>query len=702
MDKKTKWIWSKNISKNQHVLFVKNLKTSELNEKLKIKITAAYHYEIFINGKFISRGPVSGSPDNCLYDELSYDLTNDKELNIAVIVNYYKDTHIHYLLPTSTGGFAAKFTSGDFIFWTDETWKCLDLEMWNEDVSQKCFMINYLEDYDARKEPEGWDNKFFTDEVTESWNNADLIPDAEKIWSNYESRTVPYLKRKLVTSKSFQAYKTEEKGAEKIEEISIYCEKEKLDFIGEKNEYNLEVINTLLKNNEANVFAFDLEKEHIGFYYFEIEAPEGTIIEFSGAEAMKDGRPWIYRIDTLSSARYISKGGRQKFISFTWDGFRYIHFVIRNNSEKVRIIDVGCVERKASIKCTADFKSDDYKIQKIFELCKYTLEISAQEHLIDCPTREQSQYWGDALFVAESLWKGFSEKKYFNWFLDCYINVPFYENGQISCVYPGATLALLDYSLIPLIGQVIHKEQTGEYYRAKETFDKAMEIKKWYNNNKNAAGLIDFDYKEYFDKELVNFIDHPGIGWASFPHKGIERDGTSCPLNTFYYGFVKILSEMAEELGEKICESLKAEAKTLKENIRKYFFDGVVFHDVNRAGVQGEGTSWQTNFLAVYFEISEGAEAKKALLTMLENFETLCRTCPYFYFFNLPAMKKAGLQKEAVDLIKKMWWPMIERDATTAWEGFGGTERDSYCHPWSTAPFLFFLGEEKNQIYSII
>jgi len=189
------------------------------------------------------------------------------------------------------------------------------------------------------------------------------------------------------------------------------------------------------------------------------------------------------------------------------------------------------------------------------------------------------------------LWKGFGEKKYFNWYLDCYINVPLYENGQISCVFPGEHASLLDYSLIPLIGQVIHKKYTGEYYRTKETFDKAMEIKKWYDNNKNPDGLIDFDYKEYFDKKLINFIDHPGIGWAKFPHKGIERDGTSCPLNSFYYGFVKILSEMAEELGEKIGDNLKTEAKLLKEKIRKYFFDGKVFHDVNRTGVKGLGHS---------------------------------------------------------------------------------------------------------------
>ena len=698
MNKNTNWIWSENSSKNQHVLFAKNIKISDSSDKLNIKITAAYHYELFINGKFISRGPVPGDPKNCFFDELSYDLTKEKEVHIAIIVNYYNDTHIHYLLPTEMGGLSAEFSSKNLSFSTDETWKCLDLDMWKVDVPEKSLMINYLEDYDARKEPKGWENKIFFDEIIKDWDSAVLIPDSDKIWSNYTPRPVPYLKRKFIPPESYIAYKTYDKGAEKIEDISTYCEKEKLDVVKENADYNLNNINSLLENNQANVFAFDLKKEHIGFYYFDIEAPEGTVIEFCGAEAMKDGRPWIYRIDTLASARYVSKGGRQKFTSFTWDGFRYIHFVIRNNSDKVKIYNVGCLERKTTIKYTANFKSENKETQKIFDLCKYTLQISVQEHLIDCPTREQAQYWGDGLFVAESIWQGFSEKKYFNWFLDCYIDVPLYENGQISSVYPGEHTVLLDYTLIPLIGQTIHRKHTGKFYRTKETFDKAMKIKKWYDKNKNSDGLIDFNYTEYFDKKLINFIDHPGIGWAKFPHKGIERDGTNCPLNTFYYGFIKILSEIAEYLNEKAYYELKAEAELLKENIIKYFFDGELFHDVNRAGLQGEGTSWQSNFLAVYFEIIKGEKAKKALTAMIDNYDTLCRTTPYFYFYNLPAMQKAGLHNEAEILIKKMWGLMIEQNATTTWESFGGTDRDSYCHPWSTAPFLFYLNHNKEQI----
>jgi hypothetical protein len=34
---------------------------------------------------------------------------------------------------------------------------------------------------------------------------------------------------------------------------------------------------------------------------------------------------------------------------------------------------------------------------------------------------------------------------------------------------------------------------------------------------------------------------------------------------------------------------------------------------------------------------------------------------------------------------------MLDGSATTTWEGFLGDEKDSLCHPWSTAPFLYLI-----------
>jgi hypothetical protein len=250
---------------------------------------------------------------------------------------------------------------------------------------------------------------------------------------------------------------------------------------------------------------------------------------------------------------------------------------------------------------------------------------------------------------------------------------------------------LLDYSLIPLLGQPIYKQRTGAYYRPEATYAKASLLKRWYDAHLNAQGLVDFDYQEYAEQGLRNFIDHPGVGWHNFPHPGIDRDGVSAPLNLFFYAFVRALGEIAAHLGRPEATRLSFQAEGLAQEIRRTFYDGCVFHDALSDGQLSEGTSWQTNALAVFFGLLQGEEATCAMRLMLEGYDWLCRCTPYFYFYFLPALRLAGLETEARALIAREWGQMLARDATTTWEAFGGDERDSLCHPWSTAPFLFLL-----------
>lgn len=210
--------------------------------------------------------------------------------------------------------------------------------------------------------------------------------------------------------------------------------------------------------------------------------------------------------------------------------------------------------------------------------------------------------------------------------------------------------------------------------------------------------FIGKDIEEYKKNGLINFIDHPGLGWHNFPHPGIERQGISCGLNLFYHAFLVVLAQIAESIGARESEPLALQAERLAQSIRQTFYDGQVFHDAvdpDTADERGKGlshgTSWQTNALAVYFDMVRDGEAKLVMQSMLERYDSVCRCSPYFFFFFLPALRKTGMHQEAIDLIKHEWRPMLDGDATTTWEGFVGDDKDSLCHPWSTAPYLYLL-----------
>jgi hypothetical protein len=667
-----------------------------VNSPIHIRITASSYYELFLNGDFIGRGPVYGDPQWCLYDEWTYTPTTE-QLQVVIVVHHATARGILALRPAVKGGALASFVGENITFGTDDSWKCVPLPMWASDTPKRSWAMGADEDFDATREPDGWSERFFPASVLDASRNASLVPSPETIWANYEPRTTPYLRYDFVAPVRFQTFQASGAGSETIGEVAEYEEEEPLVAVTDNakpvawRDFDLDTLNATLQN--ANVFLLDLGWECIGHFDFEIDAPEGRYIEISGAELLRDGRPWIVRKGSRDTIRYRTRSGKQAFHSFGWSGFRYLHVVVRGGTDGITMGRIGCRQRRVPLPSAKRFESDDERLKAIFDLCQRTLEVGTQEHLIDCPTREQAQYWGDAVFIAQSLWRGFGEESYLKWYLDCFLHAPFNEFGQISSVYPGKHMTFPDYSLIPLLGQRLIRENTGDFYRVHETCDKALRLKKWYDGRRDAAGLVQTGVMEEISGEvvLVNFIDHPGLGWHDFPHRGIDREGISCPLNLFRYGFLTILAEMLTVAGMPEATDVAREAESLGAIIRERFFDGVMFHDAWKNGCLSDGTSWQANSLAVYLGLVRGEEAKSVMQTMLDRYDSVCRCSPYFHFYFLSALRSVGLHDEAIALIKKEWQSMLDGDATTTWEGFAGDEKDSLCHPWSTAPFLYLV-----------
>jgi len=127
---KGKWIWCRETPNNAYTLFVKTVPLSDASSPVHVRITASYHYELYVNGTFIARGPVHGDPHWCQYDELEYAPKDGMSLlHVAILVHHSSGTHLHYQLP-APGGLIAELRVGGQHLGTDASWKCLPLEMW--------------------------------------------------------------------------------------------------------------------------------------------------------------------------------------------------------------------------------------------------------------------------------------------------------------------------------------------------------------------------------------------------------------------------------------------------------------------------------------------------------------------------------------------------------------------------------------------
>lgn len=694
----SQWIWGSESRRNHFMLFTRTVSVPEEISLIRIRITASYHYELFINGTFINRGPVHGDPRWCNYDQLTYvPDPADSELQISVIVRHSSDIYLHYLTP-APAGLRAEFHLGETIVGTDSKWRTMTLPMWADNAKKRGWALDYIEDYDARQEPGGWTDRTFEQSDTASWEAARPVANAQTVWNNYQLRQVPLLCRKFISPERMRAWSVPETGPRPPEEVTAQFSKEPHSPVGTIRRFDLNGLNKLLAT--ANSFTLELENEVVGFPLIELDAPEGTVIELSTAERLEGDRPHVDREQwkTCFTVRYTTRAGRQTFQPFAWDGFQYIQITVRGTPRGVTFHRIGCIQRYVPLAARHNVITRDALLDAILDICKHTLEISAQELLIDCPTREQSPAWADSLHVAKSLWKGYGEQGYLNWYLEAYLHAPLDEHGQISGRYPTTGRIWLDFTLIPMLGQLFYRTETGRYYKPDQTIDKTLQLKEWYNRERNQDGLLEFPFKEYFKKGLRNFIDHPGLNdeeEGHLPDPGIERENTSCGLNTFYYMFVHILAHMAALQNHDRAAALKDEALKLQKVIPQTFFDGKVFHDAVDNGRLSDGTSWQTNGLAVYAGLTDRDTSAGIMQRMLNGYDRLCRCTPYFHFYFLWALRRAGMEHEAVNLIKKEWGPMIERGYTTTWEHFMDDSVVSLCHPWSTAPFLFLIDPEE-------
>jgi hypothetical protein len=82
--------------------------------------------------------------------------------------------------------------------------------------------------------------------------------------------------------------------------------------------------------------------------------------------------------------------------------------------------------------------------------------------------------------------------------------------------------------------------------------------------------------------------------------------------------------------------------------------------------------------------------ARRIMRRMLDPADQqMARSGPYFWHYMLDVMTRLNMHETALEHVRRLWFHMIERGATTTFETFAGDELDSLCHPWSAVPIDF-------------
>ncbi len=127
---------------------------------------------------------------------------------------------------------------------------------------------------------------------------------------------------------------------------------------------------------------FDFGKEYSGYLSFEVEAAEGTILDWYGFEYMSDN----YRQDTYGldhTLRYVSRSGRQSYVTPIRRGFRYLALTVRNAGAPVRIYGVSFAQSNYPVAEVGRFECSDSLLNDIWEISRHTTKLCMEDTFVD-------------------------------------------------------------------------------------------------------------------------------------------------------------------------------------------------------------------------------------------------------------------------------------------------------------------------------
>ena len=151
----------------------------------------------------------------------------------------------------------------------------------------------------------------------------------------------------------------------------------------------------ILSRSGDSELTLDFGKELSGYLEWDVDAPSGTELDFFCYESQHDGIV-EHTFSLNNTVRYVCREGRQRYRSPVRRGFRFCRLTIRSPGGPVRIRQVRLNFATYPVPVTGRFRSSDYQLTRIWELCRHTVRVCMEDTFVDCPAYEQTLWTGDS------------------------------------------------------------------------------------------------------------------------------------------------------------------------------------------------------------------------------------------------------------------------------------------------------------------
>jgi alpha-L-rhamnosidase len=431
------WIWfpSERTLPNTFVLFRRELTLRSQPVRAQGWITADSRYRLTLNGRRIQWGPAPCDPRSVDVDPIDLTGRLNRDLNIlGVEVLFYGVGESTWVAgkPGLLCRLEIEYADGrkEQVI-SDDSWRCYLDRAHRPGQYKRWYLRALQEEFDTRLHPYGWDTPGFTPD--REWVAAMKIEGA----ANKPSMCTQYADY-LWTQEAVQPARFGLRPRElpMLREVELpalrLAESGRVEWLRNPLDwFELRMPNSFRATREpvavergegtwqlpatpgdsTAVFAtFEFNEEMVGFPYFTIDAPEGTIVELIFQESHDPTRTAWLDTHWYAWSRFICKEGINRFETFDYEPVRWLQLHIRNAGRPVTVKMVGLRRRIYPWPYDPHARCSEPVLQRLFDAAINTLHNSAQEVSSD-PGRERQQYGGAGSIQLHGVRYAFGETR---------------------------------------------------------------------------------------------------------------------------------------------------------------------------------------------------------------------------------------------------------------------------------------------------
>lgn len=381
-------------------LFRRTVELAAVPATAPLRVWSDGRHVLSVNGEAVVRGPVRANPRRARYDVVDLAPHLRVGTNVITIVARHFARATSWWMPVpptytlGAGSLVVEALIGDEWVVSDDSWRCRPGEAWTPVAAPGDVAALPVESFDAAHHPHGWEEPGFDDG---DWRPARLLgtvhvgssgdphPPSEPFGMllppvRPDAGATPGLRHEA-TLTDRRTGPAAALGDDPV--LQVLADEAAVDDA----------------TGEVELLSFDLGHITAGTVQLTVRgAAAGTVVDLAAAEHL-DGDGRLAPLGQHAGLRYRCRGGDvEAFESLDVIGTRHLHASVRApDGAPGPEVALAVQERLRPRPEGTSFECSDPLLNEIFAVGLRTVDLCALDAYVDCPTREQRAWTGDAV-----------------------------------------------------------------------------------------------------------------------------------------------------------------------------------------------------------------------------------------------------------------------------------------------------------------